>query len=273
MGRGITRLMAATFLAALLGGCAGDGASQRIDWTERAPLSGTAVDGAVEVSTAGGTLPLAVIENPGIGGTGYVVRGEVAYDVTGTGYLEMWSLFADGGAYFSRTLDTAGPLAALTGASEARPFELPFSLDGATPPERLEINVVLPEGGSVRIGPLELASLDADAGAWWSDTTGNTAGAVMGTGIGLIGALIGILAGLGRARRLVLGVTTGMLVLGGLLLAVGLVAVAASQPFAVFYPPLLGGGIVLLVFGFSLPGVRKRYQDHELRRMAALDLR
>ena len=36
-------------------------------------------------------------------------------------------------------------MAALTGDSDGRAFELPFYLNGAAGPERIEINLVLPE--------------------------------------------------------------------------------------------------------------------------------
>jgi hypothetical protein len=56
----------------------------------------------------------------------------------------------------------------------------------------------------------------------------------------------------------------GALVLGG-------VAFVSGQPYAVYYPLLLSGGISAAL-GFSLPrSLSRRYEDLELRRMQALD--
>jgi hypothetical protein len=82
-----------------------------VDWTTTAPLSGEVVDGAAHVTAdpGGGQLPLVTIAAPDLGTIGYTVRGDVRYrDVAGDGYLEMWSVFADGSRYFTRTLATEG---------------------------------------------------------------------------------------------------------------------------------------------------------------------
>jgi hypothetical protein len=55
------------------------------------------------------------------------------------------------------------------------------------------------------------------------------------------------------------------------LLAVGLVALALGQPYAVWYPLLLMG-VLDPVLAFSLlPSARRRFEEIELRRMRALD--
>jgi hypothetical protein len=270
-------LAALLAVVALLGsGCGSDGGSgSRIDWSEDALADGE-IQGdalALEVPATGGRVPLAVVEEPGIGGEGYEVRGQIRYQgVPGQGFVEMWSVFADGGRYFSRTLDVTGPLAAVSGSSDWREFELPFYLNGAAPPDRLELNLVLPSGGSVQIGPLELVSLDeTGTGAWWSERTGGLVGGLAGTVIGIVGATVGLLVARRRGRGIAIGAMTAAVVLGVLLLGVGTVAVAASQPYAVAYPVLLTGGILVLVFGGLLPRARRAYADHELRRMRALD--
>ena len=138
----------------------------QINWATSAPASGQVVDGNAQVSAdgSGGLFPLIAVDAPDLGRVGFSVRGRVRYsDVAGSGYLEMWSVFADGGRYFSRTLGAEGPMAVVTGTSDWRPFELPFFLEGAAPPSRLEINVVLPGSGTVEIGPLEVVRL-AEAG-------------------------------------------------------------------------------------------------------------
>ena len=134
--------------------------SVTIEWSRTTPLSGTVGnDGWLEVdSTTGGTFPLAAIDGPVVSTDGFAIVGEVSFrGLEGSGYLEMWSVFPDGTRYFSRTLAPAGRLAALSGGSGVRTFALPFDPMGVTP-SRLEVNLVLPGAGRVRIGPLRLSS-------------------------------------------------------------------------------------------------------------------
>ena len=75
-------------------------AADGIEWTTTAPASGE-VEGSEVRIDGGGTHRLVTIVDPDIGGDSYAVTGSVRFeDVTGVGYLEMWSYFADGGAYF-----------------------------------------------------------------------------------------------------------------------------------------------------------------------------
>jgi hypothetical protein len=253
-----------------------DGPVATIDWTNTTPASGEVVGGAVRVtSTSGGTLPLTAIDVTGLGTTGYAIRGQVRYrDVAGTSYLEMWSLFPDGGRYFTRTLATEGPMAALSGTSDWRAFELPFELNGSKPPSRLEVNVVMAGAGTVDVGRLELVNLAlgaANDGAWLSPRDLGIAGAVGGMTIGLFGALIGVLVGRRRGREFVLPAMIAATVVGiGLIFMAG-VALVAGQPASVAYVLFLPGAILTLLCGLGVPRVRRLYAEDELRRMRALD--
>lgn len=257
---------------------AADEPVKTIDWTVTAPASGTVVDGAVRITVdaSGGSFPLVAIAAPDLGRDGYEVRGDVRYsNVTGTGYFEMWSIFPDGGRYFSRTLATTGSMAALTGTSDWRPFELPFFLQGGVPPTRLEINVVLPGAGSVDVGRLEIARLAAGEvgrrGAWLSDQSVGAVGAIVGTSIGLLGAAIGILAGRGRGRRYVLPAMVVAIGIGLGAIALAVIAFLVGQPPAVVGLLALTGVVSVLAFGNTLPRVRRTYAEAELRRMRAMD--
>jgi hypothetical protein len=244
-----------------------------LDWDKTTPLSGEVVDGEVGIvsTSGGGAFPLAVIEDPSVGGTGYALEGEVRYDgVQGTGFLEMWSVFPDGSRYFSRTLDSEGPMAAITGDSGPREFWLPFYLEGAAPPSSLEVGLILPGSGTVRVGPMRLVSLDGEGG-WWSDRTGGLVGGIGGGLIGVFGAVVGGLVSRRKARGFVLGSMRVLAAFGVLLLAVGALALATSQPYAVYFPLLLGGVILVGVFGSGYRTARRAYEDAELRRMRALD--
>ena len=256
---------------------AADEPVKTIDWTVTAPASGTVVDGAVRITVdaSGGSFPLVAIAAPDLGRDGYEVRGDVRYSNTGTGYFEMWSIFPDGGRYFSRTLATTGSMAALTGTSDWRPFELPFFLQGGVPPTRLEINVVLPGAGSVDVGRLEIARLAAGEvgrrGAWLSDQSVGAVGAIVGTSIGLLGAAIGILAGRGRGRRYVLPAMVVAIGIGLGAIALAVIAFLVGQPPAVVGLLALTGLVSVLAFGNTLPRVRRTYAEAELRRMRAMD--
>ena len=108
---------------------------------------------------------------------------------------------------------------------------------------------------------------------WWTDQDAGWIGGIGGSVIGLLGALIGVLGGLGKARRFVIAITTTLIGVGVLSLIVGLIAVTLGQPYAVYYPLLLGGIILTAVCGGNLPGLLRRYQQVELRKMAAMDAR
>ncbi len=190
-------------------------------------------------------------------------------------YLELWSHFPDGGQYFTRTLGEAGPMLKLAGSSGWRSFALPFDATGAPPPSRLVLNVVLAGRGRVELGPLTVVDQGAgraEAGAAWTDRAAGLIGGLGGGLLGCLGALVGVLTSLGRARRLVMALTLGLIAVGALALVGGLIAFAASQPYAVFYPLLLIGVLALAVPLGLLPTIRRRYAEIELRTMRAFDI-
>lgn len=220
------------------------------------------------------TQRLAVLDGPAVEGDGYGFTGRVAYEgVAGDAYLEMWSDFPDGSRYFSRTLDTRGPMAKLTGSAGSRAFALPFFLTReAARPVRLEVNVVLPAAGRVVVRELRFGS-GADfmmtPGAWWSAQAAGWIGGIAGSAVGLFGALIGILSSLGRARRFVIDGLIALAVVGGVLLVVGVVALAIGQPYEVWYPLLLLGVLDPVLALSLLPTARRRFDA--LQRARALD--
>jgi hypothetical protein len=119
----LVALGAAMIVAVSTGGAAaaGTGEGTKIDWTKEPVegarlVPGTAPGGGpalrVDSSRSGIAVRLATIDRPPVEPEGYVVTGQVRYQgVQGRGYLEMWSVFADGSRYFSRTLAATGPLA------------------------------------------------------------------------------------------------------------------------------------------------------------------
>ena len=243
------------------------------------PDRGILTDREIEVTgtPAPSTTPVLEIDAPRIVDRAYQITGTVQYrDVEGEGYLEMWSHFPDGSRYFSRTLGSVGPTARISGSSLERDFALPFFLNEDTPaPRRLEVNVVLPGRGHVRLANLRLASIagaGAAPGAWWSPRTGGLVGGIGGSLVGALGGAIGLLISLGRARRVVEATLMAILAVGVASAAAGLVALATQQPYEVYYPLLLNGILdVVIVLGVR-GTVRKRYEAVELRRMQACDL-
>ena len=269
---------------------AGPAAAQEptIDWSHTTVAGGVALpgegpDGATALqfraTVPGGTsFHLVTLDHPEVTAPGYAVRGEIRYQgVEGQGYLEMWSVFPNGQRFFSRTLATKGPLAALHGESSWREFALPFFLkDADQTPSRLEINLILPGPGTVWLGPIRLGRFSSPAGGvpggWWSERSGTLGGVVLGSLLGLVGALIGVLGSRGRARGLVLSLLAGMVWGGGALALLGAAAAWTSQPRHVWYPLLMIGGLAAVVGLVVRPGARRRYAVDELRRIAAMDL-
>ncbi|MEZ6145136.1 MAG: hypothetical protein R3B91_06825 [Planctomycetaceae bacterium] len=228
------------------------------------------------------TLTLLEIEKPPVTSQIYVLDGRVRYEgVSEQGFLETWNYFPDGGAYFSRTLGISGPMQSLSGESGWRDFSLPFSFEAsssAEPPSRIQLNVVLPKEGTVWLSEVSLRQLPSlvsattPDGAWWSDRTSGYVGTWMGTTLGLLGALIGVLVGLGRARRFTLSIQILGIAAGTVCLIMGVIALIAGQPYAVYYPLLLCGLIGSVVLGLLRPVVKNRYAHEELRRMQAVDV-
>ncbi len=147
--------------------------TRRLDWAE---LDGQRLAGTVRPAAKGlpgavlhvvnktglpRTYVLGIFESPDLTSDHYVVSGRVRYDkVAKQGYFEMWSVFPDGKQYFTRTLETSGPMARLAGNSNWRDMALPFDATAANArPTRLIVQLVLAANGAVDIGPLELKEM------------------------------------------------------------------------------------------------------------------
>src|SRR3989454_8492859 len=281
------QVLASVGIALLVAGRPAAAQERTIDWSRTAVTGGVTLPGegrggaaVLQLRSTGPTsFHLVTIERPPGTGPAYAVTGQVRYQGRGgPGYLEVWTVFPDGERFFSRTLAAQGPLAALHGESNWRRFELPFDLSGASQaPSRLEINLVLPGRGTVWLGPIRLQQSAAPAGTvqgvWWSERSGTLFGAMLGSFVGVVGAIVGVLGGRGRARRLVLALLIGMIAVGGCLVLVGGAAASTSQPRHVWYPLLLIGGASAVIGLVILPAMRRRFAADELRRIEALDAR
>jgi hypothetical protein len=232
-------------------------------------------------------LQLLKIPKPPISKKLYAITGEVKYDgIRGDGYLEMWNFFPPlqsgmpEGQYFSRTLGVGGEMGKLSGTSDWRAFMLPFdSTGGSGSPTRLEINIVLPAQGTIFLGPVKLveytgsfASMGiASSNAWWSDRAAGMVGGIGGSVIGCLGGLLGWLAWKGQARRFVVAASWLLIGLGVALGLAAVVALSEKQRYAVWFPLVLGGVLLLGIIPFRLRKFLKHYKDLELRRMMAID--
>ncbi|MFQ5789558.1 MAG: hypothetical protein ACE5JI_03690 [Acidobacteriota bacterium] len=229
------------------------------------------------------TFTVLTLDSPGITRARYAIQGEVGYEgIEGKGYLEMWGHFPDGSRYFSRTVSPSGPMKSLRGSSEPRRFVLPFYNDeGAEPPEKLVLNVVLPGRGTVYLSPLRLVQYGPTedplggslSAGQWSGRRAGLLGGLGGAALGCLGALMGWLASAGKARGFVLGGMKTLMLLGMVAMLLGVTALVRAAPYTVYYPLLLLGLLAVLVPAFTLPAVRRRYEELELRKMRAWDAR
>lgn len=258
-------------------------AEGRIASGEVVPAGGGSPFESLRVTNPNGaarTIPLFGIDEPGLKAPRYLLRGEVRGEgIEGQAYLEMWSVFAGGGRYFSRTLAQTGPMASLSGTFRFRPFILPFTAEPGMSPEKLAVNVALPGRGTVVLRELSLLELGAGeefftkAGAWLTPRQISLFGGMAGGFVGFLGALVGILASRGQARALVLALLKGMFGFG----AVALLAAAAgwwrAQPPVLISTLLLLGALCTILPASLLGMVRRQYEEKEFRRMRALDAR
>lgn len=111
---------------------------------------------------------------------------------------------------------------------------------------------------------------------WWSAQQAGIIGAIGGSAVGIVGALIGSMSFLvarGKAKPLFLSVFGVMIAVGVIALCVGVVALIQRQPYHVWYPLGLGGLVCSVIFGGLLPVIMMRYKAAESRRFEAEQLR
>ena len=109
---------------------------------------------------------------------------------------------------------------------------------------------------------------------WFDEITfGTMWGSIVGGGggslCGLWGGLVGWLAPQGKGRAWLLGAGWVFFGLGVLSLAFGLYALAAGQPYGIWYPLCLTGVLFTVLLGCLMPVARKRYAEAEERRLQA----
>ena len=102
---------------------------------------------------------------------------------------------------------------------------------------------------------------------------GGIGGGLLGGLGGILGAATGVLAPKGKARGFILGAFNLLTLIGVSHLMVGLYAVFTGQPYGIWYPLVLIGGVLTIVIGSLRPVVRRRYEEFEARKMEAAAFR
>jgi hypothetical protein len=208
------------------------------------------------------TTPILSINRPHVTGSVYEISGTVEYsDVQGEGYLEMASTFPEGEEAMTRGLDPAGPLAKLTGSSGPRSFALPVQLvAGAPAPTRLDLELVLPGTGHVKLSNLRLSGGSAIAGLpgtwWWSSRALGLSG---GGSVVVVALTLGMRGAQGRHRRLAKALLLVLFGFGAGGLVGGAMAVAQGRPREVWLPLLVVGTLAALLPLASRRRVRRRF--------------
>lgn len=237
-------------------------------------------------------LQLFEISKPAITNVLYGFIGQIKCEnVHGVGYLEIWNYFPPQKIYSSSDeIGLAHPRFekpkgfpvqknTVTGTTDWKGFMQLFDATGESkPPTRTGIGIFLPGSGTVYLRYVILCqykdngSFPVPSNNWWSARQSGLISGIGGSIIGCFGALIGCLAGMGKARRFVLTMTKFFIGLGILLTLAGLIALALKQPYAVWYPLLLLGIILTAVVSMNLRGIKRHYDDLEIRRMNSLDV-
>ena len=244
-------------------------------------------DGVLRVDATPGEpqQTLLHLSDPGVSMPVYAVKGMIRFDLEADGYLQLDSHFGDRGTFFTKGLHMQGPLAALSGSSDWRPFALPFFADagnqsdgGAPTLEALTLSVHLPGTGYVELRDITLYQYaegenPIDLRTYFVGIPTTTLiGAIGGTLVGLWGALVGFLVPRGKARGFVINSATVLVIAGIVVFFGGLYALGTGQPYDVYYPLLLFGAILVFVVGWLRAGLPRRYEAAELQKMQAMDV-
>ena len=112
---------------------------------------------------------------------------------------------------------------------------------------------------------------------WWTPILGTLLGAFAGAGLGVLlgsfGAVVGVCAARGKLGQWAVFVAMAFASLGVVMLIAGAIALALGQPYHVYYPLMLIGGIAALVCGCNVMTVRNAVRACQQRKLAAAELR
>ena len=249
------------------------GAGTLLEVPERG-FSALHLDGTM---TSEGRALVLSLDEPALERPVFEVRGQVrTQGLHPAGDLRVWAHYEGGERDYAQTAGSSPPLASLGADEDWRAFAIPLAGRAGYHIERVELEVLIPGGGSVDVGPVRVVEMDQEGvgsaldAPWWSEARGETMGAGVAAGLFLIGALVALLALLGVARGLALAGHRLLLGVGALGLLAGLASFAFDQP-AFVSNPLLAWGAIGLVAGVALSApMRRRYEKVRLSRMPRL---
>ncbi len=242
-------------------------------------------------ATAKDSLPrqirLLEMDQPPITETDYAITGLVSYrglnhdDLEGMAYLQMWSDFADGSHYFTRTFAFDGLLQRFSGKSALRPFRLPYSARPGQTPTHLKLELIMFGRGVIEFSDVKLVqsegniamtamtSIEPSNSFWFHDGIAAAAAGFLAS-LGFAG-LMELLARRGKARRLVVSLLVAMVLLGQCYFAWAWAVIGHGERWRIYLPLLLTAAMAFLIPVLTLPRIKRRYQSAELRRIEALD--
>jgi len=103
---------------------------------------------------------------------------------------------------------------------------------------------------------------------WFSESTANIIFPIIGGGLsilfGLYGTFGGIFAPKGKFKRLILSAAIAFIAIGAIMLITGLFALISKQPYHVWYPFILTGGIILPILVPNYFILKKRFSKIEV---------
>jgi len=226
------------------------------------------------------------IEKPRIYTAAYAIQGEISYEVSGSGFLELNHLYGEKGTFYTRALSPKGPMGLIKGSSSWRPFILPFYRNSKgslktielPPPEKLLLNLNLKGKGTVKLRSISLVNLKKHPdmslaqNQWWTKRQSGLFFGSLGAVIGIIYALMGFFAGRGKFHKEVCHLLLGMGIFGFLLLLGAFTGAVLGQPVHVIWPFFLTGSLMVAFLLFFRPRLWANYHRAELLKMEARDI-
>ena len=109
--------------------------------------------------------------------------------------------------------------------------------------------------------------------AWFNPNLyGWIPGTFIGVMAGLEGALIGVLASRGKAKKFILAFHFSIIGISLLLLISGIIALISKQPYGVWYGLSLAGMLGTIILGSLTPVVLRKFKDAEMRKTMSQDI-
>jgi hypothetical protein len=135
-------------------------ASDVIPWTDMPDRTNVSVvDGDLVVTGKKETTQTVLLDlpSPAVPSHQYLLVTDIRYEgVQGQAFFDMQNSFPGRGTFFTRSLADVGPMASLTGTSDWRNLQLPFSAEPGMKPDRITVSLIMPGEGTVHVRPFRL---------------------------------------------------------------------------------------------------------------------